>query len=61
MQQSFNALVQNLRSKENEKNLAGQKLHYLKEKEKQPAKLFAAGTKSVEKILAIQFNTLNCS
>jgi chromosome segregation protein len=33
MQQTFNALVQNLRTKENEKNLATQKLHYLQEKE----------------------------
>ena len=33
MQQAFNNLVQNLRTKENEKNLATQKLHYLQEKE----------------------------
>ncbi|SKA05502.1 chromosome segregation protein SMC [Sediminibacterium ginsengisoli] len=33
MQQEFNDLLQQLRSKENEKNLATQKLHYLKEKE----------------------------
>lgn len=33
MQQAFNDLLQNLRGKENEKNLATQKLHYLKEKE----------------------------
>ncbi len=33
MQHEFNDLLQNLRSKENEKNLATQKLHYLKEKE----------------------------
>lgn len=33
MQHSFNDLLQNLRGKENEKNLATQKLHYLKEKE----------------------------
>ncbi|HEY8387205.1 MAG TPA: chromosome segregation protein SMC, partial [Parasegetibacter sp.] len=33
MQQEFNDLVQSLRTKENEKNLASQKLHYLKEKE----------------------------
>lgn len=33
MQQAFNENLQNLRSKENEKNLATQKLHYLKEKE----------------------------
>lgn len=33
MQQSFNDLLQNLRGKENDKNLATQKLHYLKEKE----------------------------
>ncbi len=33
MQQSFNELQQNLRSKENEKNLAAQKLQYLREKE----------------------------
>ncbi len=33
MQQEFNALVQDVRTKENEKNLATQKLHYLKEKE----------------------------
>ncbi len=32
-QQQFNELQQNLRNKENEKNLAAQKLHYLKEKE----------------------------
>src|SRR5690242_15649227 len=32
-QHNFNELVQNLRTKENEKNLALQKLHYLKEKE----------------------------
>ncbi|WP_153799203.1 chromosome segregation protein SMC [Foetidibacter luteolus] len=33
MQHAFNDLQQNLRTKENEKNLANQKLHYLKEKE----------------------------
>ncbi|MDE1192441.1 MAG: chromosome segregation protein SMC [Arachidicoccus sp.] len=33
MQQAFNELQQNLRSKENEKNLAAQKLQYLREKE----------------------------
>lgn len=33
MQHSFNELIQNLRTKENEKNLATQKLHYLQEKE----------------------------
>ncbi len=33
MQHEFNALVQNLRGKESEKNLAAQKLHYLHEKE----------------------------
>ncbi len=33
MQVAFNDLQQNLRTKENEKNLASQKLHYLKEKE----------------------------
>jgi chromosome segregation protein len=33
MQVEFNELQQNLRTKENEKNLASQKLHYLKEKE----------------------------
>ena len=33
MQHLFNELLQNLRGKENEKNLAAQKLHYLKEKE----------------------------
>ena len=33
MQHSFNELVQNLRTKENEKNLATQKLQYLQEKE----------------------------
>ena len=33
MQHGFNELQQNLRSKENEKNLASQKLQYLKEKE----------------------------
>ncbi len=33
MQQAFNAMVQNLRSKENEKNLASQRLQYLREKE----------------------------
>ncbi len=33
MQQAFNTLVQNLRAKEAEKNLAAQKLHYLREKE----------------------------
>ncbi|NCT95450.1 MAG: chromosome segregation protein SMC [Chitinophagaceae bacterium] len=33
MQHEFNDLLQNLRSKENDKNLATQKLHYLKEKE----------------------------
>ncbi len=33
MQHAFNELVQNLRTKENEKNLATQKLQYLKEKE----------------------------
>jgi len=33
MQHEFNDLVQELRTKENEKNLANQKLHYLKEKE----------------------------
>ena len=33
MQVAFNELQQNLRTKENEKNLASQKLHYLKEKE----------------------------
>jgi len=33
LQSNFNALQQNLRTKENEKNLASQKLHYLKEKE----------------------------
>lgn len=32
-QQQFNNLLQDLRTKENEKNLASQKLHYLKEKE----------------------------
>lgn len=32
-QQKFNELMQDLRSKENDKNLATQKLHYLKEKE----------------------------
>ncbi len=33
MQHSFNDLLQNLRTKENDKNLAQQRLHYLKEKE----------------------------
>lgn len=33
MQHEFNDLLQNLRSKENERNLATQKLHYLREKE----------------------------
>ena len=33
MQHEFNDLLQNLRSKENDKNLATQKLHYLTEKE----------------------------
>jgi len=33
MQQSFNDLLQQLRIKENDKNLATQKLHYLREKE----------------------------
>ncbi len=33
LQHEFNMLVQDVRSKENEKNLATQKLHYLKEKE----------------------------
>lgn len=33
LQQEFNTLVQDVRTKENEKNLANQKLHYLKEKE----------------------------
>ncbi|MDE3236338.1 MAG: chromosome segregation protein SMC [Bacteroidota bacterium] len=33
MQYEFNELLQRLRTKENEKNLAAQKLHYLKEKE----------------------------
>ncbi len=33
MQHSFNDMLQALRSKENEKNLAQQRLHYLKEKE----------------------------
>ncbi|MEP6512525.1 MAG: chromosome segregation protein SMC [Parafilimonas sp.] len=33
MQHAFNELLQNLRTKENDKNLATQKLHYLKEKE----------------------------
>ncbi|HWB23908.1 MAG TPA: chromosome segregation protein SMC [Chitinophagaceae bacterium] len=33
MQQGFNALLQNLRNKEGEKNLASQKLHYLHERE----------------------------
>ncbi len=33
MQHEFNDLLQHLRSKENDKNLATQKLHYLKEKE----------------------------
>lgn len=33
MQYEFNELQQNVRTKENEKNLATQKLHYLKEKE----------------------------
>jgi chromosome segregation protein len=33
MQQEFNSLLQNLRGKESEKNLAAQKLHYLNEKE----------------------------
>ncbi len=33
MQHSFNELVQSVRSKENEKNLAAQRLEYLKEKE----------------------------
>ena len=34
LQQAFNLLLQELRSGENDKNLATQKLHYLKEKEK---------------------------
>ena len=33
MQHEFNTLVQDVRTKENEKNLANQKLHYLKEKQ----------------------------
>lgn len=33
MQHAFNDILQNLRTKENEKNLAQQRLHYLKEKE----------------------------
>lgn len=33
MQHEFNDMLQNLRTKENDKNLATQKLHYLKEKE----------------------------
>ncbi len=35
LQQSFNELVQNLRTKENEKNLATQRLQYLREREEQ--------------------------
>lgn len=35
LQQSFNAVMQEVRTKENEKNLANQKLVYLKEKESQ--------------------------
>ena len=34
MQHSFNDLLQNLRSKENDKNLAAQRLDYLNDKEK---------------------------
>lgn len=34
MQQTFNELLQQLRSKENEKSLAQQRLHYLREKER---------------------------
>ena len=33
MQQEFNMLLQDLRSRENERNLASQKLHFLKDKE----------------------------
>ncbi|HVX49964.1 MAG TPA: chromosome segregation protein SMC [Chitinophagaceae bacterium] len=33
MQQGFNGLLQNLRNKEGEKNLASQKLHYLRERQ----------------------------
>ncbi|HUC81262.1 MAG TPA: chromosome segregation protein SMC [Flavisolibacter sp.] len=41
LQQSFNELVQNLRTKENEKNLATQRLQYLREREENLAQFLS--------------------
>lgn len=41
LQQSFNELVQSLRTKENEKNLAGQRLQYLREREESLSQFLA--------------------
>jgi chromosome segregation protein len=40
LQQSFNELVQTLRTRENEKNLATQRLQYLREREEKPDAVF---------------------
>jgi len=43
MQHSFNDLLQNLRTKENEKNLASQRLNFLKEKEESLQEFLSKG------------------
>jgi chromosome segregation protein len=50
LQQSFNELVQNLRTKENEKNLATQRLQYLREREENLSQFLAKAEGQVEGI-----------
>ena len=59
MQQSYNELVNNIRSKENDKNLAQQRLQYLREKEKSLNDFLSkAGGQSAGLEESIQFSSL---
>ena len=59
LQQSYNELVNNIRGKENDKNLAQQRLQYLREKEKSLNDFLSkAGGQSAGLEESIQFSTL---
>ena len=59
LQQSYNELINNIRSKENDKNLAQQRLQYLREKEKSLNDFLSkAGGQSAGLEESIEFSTL---
>ena len=59
LQQSYNELIHNIRSKENDKNLAQQRLQYLREKEKSLNDFLSkAGGQSAGLEESIEFSTL---